>query len=85
MGMARNSQTITSSKLGKHSRKPLVVHFEDLALSCTTNLKDALKQHYIIKTPNHKFSSQGDDYSIEGPCKWSKQYFRAWELGGKGL
>ncbi len=41
MGMARNSQTITTSKPGKHSRKPLVVHFEeDLALSCTTNLKD---------------------------------------------
>ncbi len=85
MGMARNSQTITTSKPGKHSRKPLVVHFEDLALSCTTNLKDAWKQHYIIKDSNHKFYSQGDDYSFEGPCRWSKQYTREWELGGKGM
>ncbi len=86
MGMARNSQTITSSKPGKHSRKPFVVHFEeDLAISCTPNLKDAWKQHYIIKATNHKFYSQGDDYSFEGPCRWSKQYFRAWELGGKGM
>jgi hypothetical protein len=85
MGMATNSQTITSSKPGKHSRKPLVVYFEDLALSCTTNLKDVWKLFYIIKSSNHKFYSQGDNYSFEGPCRWSKQYSRAWELGGKGI